>query len=158
MLSFLLRYLGTRYRVSEDYGLDSTAYGSSKIFVEKYIESVYQWGNISSVIIVRIGAKFPHNRGEELERMIDEEIDEEMNTTLLSHMPISSKSSVINWLQSMWLSDQDACDLLTKCWTCTHKGFDIINLVSNNTNMKWDIEKTEQVLGVHPSSDFFKSH
>jgi len=54
----------------------------------------------------------------------------------------------------MWLSSQDFGNLLECCLTAgTDLRFAIVNGMSANTGMRWDIAHTRQLLGYEPRDD-----
>jgi len=54
------------------------------------------------------------------------------------------------WGQQMWLSDRDLCDGLERATFAENVRFAILNLMSDNPGMRWDIEKTRRVIGYAP--------
>jgi hypothetical protein len=55
------------------------------------------------------------------------------------------------WGQQMWLSDRDLCHGM-ECAVAAHEvSFAVLNLMSDNPGMRWDIEQTRQVIGYVPS-------
>lgn len=61
-----------------------------------------------------------------------------------SHMEIGE------WGQSMWLSNRDMIQAAEKAIEAPSFGFAVVNLVSNNIGMRWDIEHTRKVIGYVP--------
>lgn len=61
------------------------------------------------------------------------------------------------WGQEMWLSDRDFLDGVQKSVDAHDMPYAIINLVSNNRGMRWDIESTKQVIGYKPQDSFAPS-
>ena len=61
-----------------------------------------------------------------------------------SHMEIGE------WGQSMWLSNRDMIQAAEKSIEAPAFGFAVVNLVSNNIGMRWDIEHTRKVIGYVP--------
>jgi NAD+ dependent glucose-6-phosphate dehydrogenase len=54
----------------------------------------------------------------------------------------------------MWLSNQDFCQLMTKCLEADPAiRFAVINGMSANTGMRWDIEATKKLVGYEPKDD-----
>ena len=56
------------------------------------------------------------------------------------------------WGQEMWLSNDDWGQAITAACTQPFEGFEIVNLTSANTGMRWDLTDTERVLGFRPRS------
>ncbi|MEO8758971.1 MAG: NAD(P)-dependent oxidoreductase [Devosia sp.] len=61
-----------------------------------------------------------------------------------SHMQIGE------WGQSMWLSNRDMLQAAERSIEAERIGFAVVNLVSNNVGMRWDIEHTRKVIGYVP--------
>lgn len=54
------------------------------------------------------------------------------------------------WGQSMWLSNRDMIQAVERAIEAGPIGFAVVNLVSNNIGMRWDIAHTKQVIGYVP--------
>ena len=54
------------------------------------------------------------------------------------------------WGQQMWLSDRDLCQGMERAVLAENVPFAILNLMSDNAGMRWDIEETRRVIGYHP--------
>ena len=55
------------------------------------------------------------------------------------------------WGQQMWLSNRDLCDGFEKAVTAPASvRFAVLNLMSDNPGMRWDIETTKRVIGYAP--------
>ena len=55
------------------------------------------------------------------------------------------------WGQEMWLSDRDLCDGFEKAVLAGPEvGFAVLNLMSDNPGMRWDIESTKRSIGYAP--------
>ena len=102
------------------------AYGASKLFGERLGRSFSdRWG--MSVICFRIGYCL---RGDNLPG---------------PHLQFGT------WGQDMWLSDRDLCDGYEKAVTAPDKvKFAVLNLMSDNPGMRWDIDTTRQTIGYAP--------
>jgi NAD+ dependent glucose-6-phosphate dehydrogenase len=61
------------------------------------------------------------------------------------------------WGQEMWLSNRDFVAAIEAAIVVPDVPFAILNLVSNNPGMRWDLTQTQQVLGFFPK-DGFASH
>ncbi len=55
------------------------------------------------------------------------------------------------WGQQMWLSDRDLCHGVERAVLAEHVPFAILNLMSDNPGMRWDLDQTRQVIGYRPS-------
>src|SRR5262249_9648069 len=56
-----------------------------------------------------------------------------------------------DWGQQMWLSDRDLCDGFEKAVTASADvRFALVNLMSDNPGMRWDIETTKRTIGYAP--------
>lgn len=101
------------------------AYGASKLFGERMGRSYHErWG--MSVICLRIGfCQRGENRpGPQMEMGL--------------------------WGQAMWLSDRDFCHGVERAVLASDIGFTVVNLMSDNPGMRWDISKTRRLLGYAP--------
>jgi NAD+ dependent glucose-6-phosphate dehydrogenase len=54
------------------------------------------------------------------------------------------------WGQGMWLSNRDLCQAMERAVLAEGVGFAVLNLMSNNPGMRWDIETTKQAIGYTP--------
>ena len=54
------------------------------------------------------------------------------------------------WGQSMWLSNRDMIQAAERAIEAPAFGFAVVNLMSNNIGMRWDLEHTRQVIGYVP--------
>ena len=55
-----------------------------------------------------------------------------------------------SWGQLMWLSNRDLCQGMERAVTAENVGFAVLNLMSDNPGMRWDIETTRRVIGYAP--------
>jgi NAD+ dependent glucose-6-phosphate dehydrogenase len=120
---------GTRY-VSDGQARDSTPYGSAKLFGER-LGKCYADVHGLSVVAVRIGWVRPgENRAAD--------IPPERGP----------------WFRLMWLSNRDACQLLERSIVAdVPSPFVVVNGMSANTGMRWDIDATRRLLGYQPHDD-----
>lgn len=58
--------------------------------------------------------------------------------------------SIGEWGQSMWLSNRDMNQAMDKAIAAPAFGFAIVNLVSSNAGMRWDIDHTRDIVGYVP--------
>jgi len=60
-----------------------------------------------------------------------------------------------DWYRLMWLSNRDFCQLMERGIEADLGGvrFAVVNGMSNNTGMRWDIGYTKQLLGYAPQDD-----
>ncbi len=58
------------------------------------------------------------------------------------------------WGQQMWLSNRDFLDGVRAAMSATDVSFAVVNLVSNNPGMRWDMSHTRSVLGFAPRDGF----
>lgn len=120
---------GARYVVRGEQR-DSTPYGSAKLFGER-LGRCFAEAHGLEVIAVRIGWVQP---GE--------------------NRPQDIPSERGDWFQLMWLSNRDYCQLMERCILAElPQRFVIVNGMSNNTGMRWDIEHTRKVLDYQPQDD-----
>ena len=55
-----------------------------------------------------------------------------------------------SWGQLMWLSDRDFCHAMERGVVAEGVGFAVLNLMSDNPGMRWDIEPTRRLIGYAP--------
>jgi NAD+ dependent glucose-6-phosphate dehydrogenase len=109
---------------------DSIPYAATKLMGER-LGKCYADIYGLSVLVVRIGVVAP---GRNLAAGIAEEMDP--------------------WFRMGWLSNRDYCQLLTCCIEADPSiRFAVINGVSANTGMRWDIESAREWLGYEPLDD-----
>jgi len=106
---------------------DSAAYGATKLFAER-VGRWYAERFALSVMAVRIGWVRPgENRLEEL------------------------PADRGDWFRQMWLSNRDFCHLMECCLLADEAiHFEVVNGMSNNHGMPWDLEHTRQAVGYQP--------
>ena len=109
---------------------DSTPYGSAKLFGER-LGKCFAESDGLEVIAVRIGWVQPgENRPED----------------------ISPERG--SWFRLMWLSNRDFCQLMECCLVAElPERFVVVNGMSDNTGMRWDIEPTRRLVGYQPQDD-----
>ncbi len=54
------------------------------------------------------------------------------------------------WGQQMWLSNRDFCHAMERAVLAEQVPFAVLNLMSNNPGMRWDIETTKRTIGYAP--------
>jgi hypothetical protein len=55
------------------------------------------------------------------------------------------------WFRQMWLSNRDYCRLMERCIVADlQERFVVVNGMSANRGMRWDIETTRLLLGYEP--------
>jgi uronate dehydrogenase len=120
---------GARYVVQGEQR-DSTPYGSAKLFGER-LGKCFADSTGMSVIAVRIGWVRPEdNRADD--------VPPERGP----------------WFRMMWLSNRDFCQLMERCIEADASvRFAVVNGMSANTGMAWDIEHTKLLLGYVPQDD-----
>jgi uronate dehydrogenase len=120
---------GARY-VVEGEVRDSSAYGATKLFGER-LGKCFADAHGLSVIAVRIGWVRPgDNRPQDI--------------------PPERES----WFRDMWLSNRDYCRLMECCLLADEAlRFAVVNGMSANTGMRWDLEPTRRLLGYDPQDD-----
>jgi len=55
-----------------------------------------------------------------------------------------------DWGQLMWLSNRDMCNGMERAVLAEGVGFAVLNLMSDNPGMRWDIETTKRTIGYAP--------
>tara|TARA_B100000780_G_scaffold243567_1_gene186850 strand:+ start:1990 stop:2796 length:807 start_codon:yes stop_codon:yes gene_type:complete len=58
------------------------------------------------------------------------------------------------WGQQMWLSDRDVVHAFERAIVAQDVPVAILNLVSDNAGMRWDMEKTKKVIGFTPQDSY----
>jgi uronate dehydrogenase len=120
---------GARYVVDGE-TRDSTAYAAAKLFGER-LGKCHADAHALSTIAVRIGWVRPGDNS-------PEEIPAERG----------------DWFRLMWLSNRDYCQLLEKCLTADPElHFAVVNGMSANTGMRWDITYTRLMVGYEPQDN-----
>jgi nucleoside-diphosphate-sugar epimerase len=108
---------------------DSTPYGAMKLCGERLTRAYAQCANAVG-IAVRLGwiNKIRENRPEDL------------------------PANASRWFKQMWLSTDDLCQLMEQAIVVPKepKTFIVVNGMSDNEGMVWDIEETKQLLGWVP--------
>lgn len=56
------------------------------------------------------------------------------------------------WGQELWLSNDDWRQAVQRACTAPFEGFAVVNVMSDNVGMRWDLTDTERVLGYRPLS------
>jgi nucleoside-diphosphate-sugar epimerase len=54
------------------------------------------------------------------------------------------------WGQQMWLSDRDLCQGFERAVLAQNLGYAVLNLMSDNSGMRWDLDATRQAIGYAP--------
>jgi NAD+ dependent glucose-6-phosphate dehydrogenase len=117
---------GTRY-VSGGVPRSSAPYGAAKLFGER-LGKLYAEVRGLSVIAVRLGWVW---RGDNTPRGLPPDRED--------------------WFRQMWLSDRDYCRLMECCITADSSlRFAVVNGMSANTGMRWDLSETKRLLGYEP--------
>jgi NAD+ dependent glucose-6-phosphate dehydrogenase len=124
---------GARYEVAGEQR-DSTPYASAKLFGERLGKCYAEMRGLS-VIAIRIGWVRP---GENLARDVPPERGP--------------------WFRLMWLSNRDFCQLMERCIEAENlPPFVILNGMSANTGMRWDIEATRALVSYEPKHDVMRT-
>jgi NAD+ dependent glucose-6-phosphate dehydrogenase len=120
---------GTRYEVQGEQR-DSTPYAAAKLFGER-LGKCYADTRGLSVIAVRIGWVRPGDN-------------------LPQDVPLERGP----WFRLMWLSNRDFCQIIECCILAENlPPFVILNAMSANTGMRWDIAPTRELVGYEPQDD-----
>jgi NAD+ dependent glucose-6-phosphate dehydrogenase len=123
---------GTRYLVDGE-ARDSTAYAATKLFGERLGGCLAKAHGLE-VVAARLGWNKPGD-----------------------NLPSEIPESRGEWFQKMWLSNRDFCHLMERCLLAElPESFVIVNGMSNNAGMRWDLTSTRAVLGYEPQDDFSK--
>jgi uronate dehydrogenase len=121
---------GARY-VVDGQRRDSSAYGAAKLFGERLGLCLTETHPQLSVLAVRIGWVRPGaNRPQDIPPERDA------------------------WFRLMWLSNRDYCQLMECCLRADPAlRFAVLNGMSANTGMRWDLEPTRRLVGYAPQDD-----
>lgn len=121
---------GLRYRV-DGVARDSTPYAAAKLFGERLGYCLAESHGLETIAI-RFGWMW--RSGENL--------------------PANLPPDRGEWFRLMWLSDRDFLQLMDCCLTAAiPQKFLIVNGMSNNTGMRWDLEPARRLLGYEPQDD-----
>jgi hypothetical protein len=125
---------GARWTEEDGRSLNSIRYASAKLMGERLGKCYAEIYGIS-VIVARIGL-IAHGRN--LAAQLSPQLDP--------------------WFRLGWLSNRDYCQLMTCCIEADPAiGFAVVNGVSANTGMRWDIESARDLLGYEPVDDVTRS-
>jgi NAD+ dependent glucose-6-phosphate dehydrogenase len=124
---------GTRYVVDGE-RRESHAYAATKLFGERVGKSFAE-RYARTAIAVRLGWVRPGgNQASDIPRDREE------------------------WFRLMWLSDRDYLQLMERCINASvPSGFHVINGMSANTGMRWDLSAARDLLGYEPADDISRS-
>jgi len=121
---------GTHYTINDRH-YDSTPYGSAKLMAERLGKCYSEIYGITFVA-ARIGWVLPGSNQTTAD--IPKDCDE--------------------WLRLMWLSNRDFCNFMERCIESELTSpFVILNAMSANSGMRWDIEYTKKIIGYNPVDD-----
>lgn len=129
---------GTFYEINGQ-ARDSLPYGAAKLIGERLGKSYHEIYGMS-VIAVRIGwVRHGDNAAAAVNQALATfDIPDEFKT----------------WLRLMWLSDRDFCQLFEACIRADNSvGFTVVNGMSANSGMRWDLDHTRRVVGYAPQDD-----
>ncbi|MBM4055160.1 MAG: NAD(P)-dependent oxidoreductase [Planctomycetes bacterium] len=120
---------GTHYTM-QGKNHDSTPYGSAKLMIER-LGKCYAEIYDMTVIALRIGWMLQgENRPEDIFEGCEE------------------------WFRLMWLSNRDFCQLMDCCIEAEiSDNFTVLNGMSANAGMRWDIGYTKKMIGYRPVDD-----
>ncbi|HEY8565816.1 MAG TPA: NAD(P)-dependent oxidoreductase [Beijerinckiaceae bacterium] len=140
---------GTRWTVRGE-PIDGVAYAASKLMGERAcLAAAAASGGALTAVAIRIGWCQP---GENLARTL--------NTTGVPGAedgPPEPPSRELTWFRAMWLSNRDFAHLLTRALVADPAGWPapgiVVNGMSANTGMAWDIAETSRLLGYKAQDD-----
>ncbi|MBI2194365.1 MAG: NAD(P)-dependent oxidoreductase [Planctomycetes bacterium] len=123
---------GTHYVVKEEVR-NSTPYGSAKLMGERVGKCFAEACGLS-FIAVRIGWVLGgENRASDIPADRDD------------------------WFRLMWLSNRDLCHLMERCIEADSSiRYAVVNGMSANTGMRWDIDHTRRLVGYQPQDDVLR--
>lgn len=124
---------GARYTVNGQ-ARDSGPYGATKLFGER-LGKFHADAHGLSVLAVRIGwVRDGDNRAGDI--------------------PPEREA----WFRLMWLSNRDYCQFMEKCIEADQTiPFAVLNAMSANTGMTWDLTESKRLIGYEPLDDVMKS-
>src|SRR5262249_20588992 len=123
---------GAKY-VVEGEARDSTSYASAKLFGER-LGKCYAAARDLEIVAVRIGWVRPgDNRAQDI--------------------PPRREA----WVRLMWLANRDYCRRMDCCLTAPlPAAFVVVNGMSNNTGMAWDLDGTRRAIGFEALDDVMR--
>jgi uronate dehydrogenase len=117
---------GTHY-VDGGRNVDSTPYGAMKLFIERFGKCLTETHGIE-FISLRLGWI-------------------QKGDNLIEDLPKNAD----DWFKSMWLSNNDLCNLFERAVDAKlYDKFVVLNGMSENDDMNWNIEATKRILGYAP--------
>jgi nucleoside-diphosphate-sugar epimerase len=143
---------GTRWHNGREM-VDGIAYGTSKLMGERACLAGAKLadGALTS-ISVRIGwCQLGENRPQTIN-----------STGVLGEppAPASGAERDLRWFRGMWLSNRDFAQLMERCLLADSSDWPapgiLVNGMSANRGMVWDIETTSQLLGYCPQDDIWR--
>jgi nucleoside-diphosphate-sugar epimerase len=144
---------GTRWTVKGE-PVDGVAYAASKLMGERAcLAAAAASGGALTAVAVRIGWCQPgENRAQTL------------NTTGVPGSedgPPEPPSRELTWFRAMWLSNRDFAQLMTRALAADPAGWPgpgiVVNGMSANAGMPWDIGATRQLLGYEAQDDVWRA-
>lgn len=142
---------GTRWFNGQEI-VDGVAYGTSKLLGERVCvsEAELSGGALTSVS-VRIGWCQPaENRPETINAS-------GVSRGVPADHPDAARD--LRWFRNMWLSNRDFLNLMERALVSGAEGWPspgiVVNGMSANAGMAWDIETTKRLLGYEPKDDLW---
>lgn len=140
--------------------LDSTPYATAKLMGESLARNLGQLYD-TSFVSVRIGWCQPgENRTDTMSVAGTPSLEASDATTTAPEYignPKYDPDIILDWYRNMWLSNPDFCQVFDKSIAvelpASYNGHAIVNGMSDNTGMRWDLEETKALLGYDPVSD-----
>lgn len=142
--------VGTLWHTGEK-DMDSTIYATAKWAGERLCKALGQRaGGATSFVCVRIGWCQP---GENSPKTLSAAgTPTQANTG-------SEESETDKWYKGMWLSNGDFCQLFQRAIEADASswpdGCIVVNGMSNNAGMKWNLDAARQYLGYEPEDDVY---
>ena len=133
---------------------DSTAYATAKLMGERFCTALAaRSAGALTAVSIRIGWAQPgDNRAATISHA----------GSVIGGMPAADTDETrrdLRWFRSMWLSNQDLATLFLAAVAADPAGWPapgiVVNGMSANRDMDWDIEATRRLLGYRPSDDLF---
>lgn len=135
--------------------LHSLAYGSSKVMCEKLCASVSELANGKlSTVSVRVGWSLTGAND-------PRDITHSGSPASISDTAVLDDDArrTLRWFRNMWLSNRDLNHLFIQAVLAPGDAWPshsiIVNGVSNNREMDWDLSSAVEYLGYHPQDDAY---
>jgi len=151
-------HVGTDFRVPA-FECDATPYAAAKLAGECILKATVAANPKFSGIALRIGwcqpgRNLPDTMSATGTPSIEEgDVGEEEELYSQLARGYDDDRRVLQWFQNMWLSNRDMLQVFERCSDWEGSGFQVVNGMSNNEDMRWDISNP---IGYAPVDDVSK--